>query len=196
MPAEIDAETLAAARRGDDRALGRLIEHYKSYVYTLAYRVVRDSHEAEDVAQETFIKVVSNLRRFRGDAKFSVWLYRVVYNTAINRLKKKPLVAEPLLNEEGDEVRLAEGTDAEHPARVALSVERRAMVRRAVEKLPQEYRVAVTCYYLDELSYNEIADVMGVPLGTVKTYLSRSKDALRKILSRGEFGDLKESEAL
>ena len=185
MPAEIDAATLTAARRGDQDALTRLVEHYKSLVYTLAYRVVNNPQDAEDVAQDVFIKVVANLKRFRGDSKFSVWLYRIVYNTALNRLKKRSLLVEPLPTEEGEEAKQPEMVDARHPAGLAVGAERRAMVREAVGKLPRDYRVAVTCYYLDELSYNEIADVMGVPLGTVKTYLSRAKESLRKHLQRG-----------
>ena len=185
MPAEIDAAVLAAAQRGDDRALTQLIEHYQSLVFTLAYRVVNDSHEAEDVSQDVFIKVAKNLHRFQGDSKFSVWLYRIVYNAAINRLKKKPRIAEPLVDGEGEEATVRETLDLENPSGLALAAERRALVRRAVEKLPQDFRVAVTCYYFDELSYNEIADVMGVPLGTVKTYLSRAKESLRKHLQRG-----------
>lgn len=183
--AEIDAATLATARQGDHYALARLIDHYKSLVFTLAYRVVGDEHEAEDVAQEVFIKVVANLRRFRGDSKLSVWLYRVVYNTALNRLKKRMPRAQPLTNEEGEWMPMPELIEEQNPATTVAEAERRAVVRRAVERLPKEYREAVTCYYLKQLSYNEIALVMGVPLGTVKTYLSRAKQALRRILERG-----------
>ena len=191
MPAEIDAKILAAARRGDERALTMLIDHYKSLVYTLAYRVVNDHQEAEDVAQDVFIKVIANLRRFRGDSKFSVWLYRIVYNTALNRLRKKPLLAEPLRESEGDELPPPEIVDVEHPGYLTIALERRALIRRAVAGLPAEYRVAVTCYYLDDLSYNEVSDVMGVPLGTVKTYLWRAKQMLRRILQRREFDGMR-----
>jgi RNA polymerase sigma-70 factor (ECF subfamily) len=153
-----------------------LVRRHQQDVFDLAYRFVRDRSLAEDMAQEAFIKSYRLLRGFRGDSAFSTWLYRVTCNvclTELTRRKKRSEVA--LLPEQ-----------AHVPAHAPLPETRDAaeLVWRCVARLPDRYATALTLYYLNQRSYEAIAEAMRIPLGTVKTWMHRARHQLRRLVEK------------
>jgi RNA polymerase sigma-70 factor (ECF subfamily) len=176
-------ELLERCRRQDPEAFARLLLEQQDYVYTLALRVLRDPEEAADVTQEVFLHVWQGLPSFRRESRFTTWLYRIATNACLNRLRQ--------LRREREIVRLDE-VPAEalppaeaDPQREAWEQERRSLVWRAVGRLQTGYRLVVTLFYQHGLKVSEIAQVLGIPVGTVKTYLHRARQALAGMLSRG-----------
>lgn len=170
-----EAALLNAARRGDGEAFGRLIKPHIDSAYRMAWRMVGDPSEAEDVVQEALYKAWRALPTFRGEAKFATWLYRIVWRECANRQQARrplPLEGEP-----------ADGTDAHNPLQRLQRREMQAEVERALQQLSLPYRTVLTLFYLEDLPLREIADVLDLPLGTVKTHLHRARKALRKLLS-------------
>jgi len=180
-----DDELVARSIAGDDEAYRILVERYSDFVYTIALRVVRSEEEAEDVAQEAFVRAHRALPRFRGDSKFSSWLYRIAVNRALTHLKRRrsrPSTVE-MSSSPGVEAEIAARRSGGSPADEVLKDEFRTRVRAAVAKLPPRYRAAVTLFYLEERSYKEVAEALGVPMGTLKTHLHRARAILRDELS-------------
>lgn len=178
MP-DSESTLIQRAQKGDHDAFAALVTEHQRYVYNLALRVLKDENEALDLAQETFIRAWTALPNFRGQARFRTWLYRIITNLCYNRLPG----LRRSLNELGDDV-VAElpDTDARYanPARRLESKELREYLGRAVENLDEHYRLLITLRYRDELSYDEIASTLNLPLGTVKTGLFRAKERLRR----------------
>jgi RNA polymerase sigma-70 factor (ECF subfamily) len=154
-----------------------LVSRHQRYVYNLAYRLLRDPQEAEDLAQEAFLRAWRGLARFRGDSKFTTWLYRIVTNLCYNRL---PKLRRQLIEADAEELETYAAPSAPDPPAMAEASERRAFLHREIASLPEKYRLVITLYYLQELSYQEIADVLDLPLGTVKTHLYRAKANLKR----------------
>ncbi len=179
-------------KRGDQIAFASLVEMHQDFVYNLAYRIMQNHEEADDATQEAFVKIWQALPNFRGDSKFTTWLYRIVHNLCLNRLRSaksspKTVSVEFNWNDESDEERdmLANlpGEAADDPAIRLDSAEQRKLIWREVDTLPDKYRAIITLYYSQELAYEEIAALLDVPVGTVKTHLYRAKALLRSKLS-------------
>jgi len=178
---ESDAEMVARARRGDEAAFEQLVLRHQRYAFNLAYRVIDNYAEAEDVTQEAFVRAWRGLPGFRGQARFATWLYRIVYNLCLNqlpRLRQELLQAEPL--EE------AVVNPAPAPPDVFEVQERLAFLHDELNRLPAKYRLVLTLRYLQDLSYAEIAAALDVPMGTVKTHLHRARRLLTERLRRWE----------
>lgn len=171
---------IARAKQGDAAAFELLVEQHAVYVYNLALRVVKDPHEAEDMAQEAFLKAWRGLKGFRGDAQFSTWLYRIVANVCYNRMPKlkRELANLPIEEfvEEPPKEQLA--VDMAY-----LSAELGASIHQAIAELPESYSLLISLRHLQGMNYNEIADVTGMPLGTVKTGIFRARKLLREALN-------------
>lgn len=183
-----DEELIARTVAGDQDSYRVLVERYSDFAYTVALRVVGDEGEAEDVAQEAFVRAHRALSRFRGDSKFSSWLYRITVNRALTHLKRRkrrPDTVE-MTSSPGVEAEVRSRRSCENPERVVLDNDLAACVRRAVDALPPRYRTVVTLFYLEERSYKEVADVLGVPMGTLKTHLHRARAMLRRELEAQE----------
>ena len=179
-----DEELIARVLAGDDSAYGTLVTRYRDLVYTIAVRIVGDEEDADDVAQEAFVRAYRALPRFRGDSKFSSWLYRIATNRALTHLKKRKRRAQTVDIDAGPHIEAAaiEGTHVESPEKFVLDDEFRRGVREAVKELPSKYRVVVTLFYLEERSYKEVAETLGIPMGTLKTHLHRARALLKEIL--------------
>jgi RNA polymerase sigma-70 factor (ECF subfamily) len=174
-----DAEWVRRAQGGDTEAFANLVTEHQSFAYNLALRAVGDPHEAEDIAQEAFVRAWQALPNFRGQAQFRTWLYRIVTNLCCNRL---PRLRRDLLNLDTEAAALAaDHTHADLGAGLEAE-ERREFLHRQIEALPESYRLLITLRYQQELSYEEIASVVSLPLGTVKTGLFRAKARLREAL--------------
>jgi RNA polymerase sigma-70 factor (ECF subfamily) len=179
-----EKELIARAVGGDQHAYGILVERYSDFVYTVVLRVVGSAEDAEDVAQEAFVRAHRALPRFRGDSKFSSWLYRIAVNRALTHLKRRtrrPDTVEMTVSPHV-EAEVRSRRTSEDPERLVLKEEFRALVRGAVAKLPPRYRAAVTLFYLEERSYKEVAETLGVPMGTLKTHLHRARAILKQEL--------------
>ena len=180
MP-ETETALIRKAQKGDHEAFATLVDAHQRYVYNLALRLLKDENEALDLAQETFVRAWTALPNFKGQSQFRTWLYRIVTNLCYNRLPN----LRRSLNDLGDDVI----EDIPHPDRLALKIESdevREYLHRAIGNLDENYRLLITLRYQNELSYEEIASTLNLPLGTVKTGIFRAKEQLRKSLARME----------
>ena len=180
-----DAMLVERAVAGDQRPFELLVIKYQRRIERLIGRMVRDSNLVEDIAQETFIRAYRALHQFRGDAQFYTWLYRIAVNTAkrfLLKLKNDPAVFQSSLqsSDEDDETfqRRSEPSTDETPESVLAAKEIGQAVNAALEALPDDLRQALTLREMDGLSYEEIADVMNCPLGTVRSRIFRAREAV------------------
>jgi RNA polymerase sigma-70 factor (ECF subfamily) len=187
-PTSSDTDLMLVERTvaGDQKAFELLVIKYQRRIERLIGRMVRDVDLVEDIAQETFIRAYRALAQFRGDAQFYTWLYRIAVNTAkkaLMDLKRDPLVSESALRGGGDdedETSAVENelTSSETPETVLAAKEIAATVNSAMEALPEELRQAVTLREIEGLSYEEIAEVMNCPIGTVRSRIFRAREAI------------------
>ena len=178
---ESDTELVARARQGDEAAFEQLVLRHQRYVFNLAYRVLGDYTEAEDITQEAFVRVWRGLSGFRGQARFTTWLYRIVHNLCLNRL---PGLQRELLQTEPLEEVLADPGPS--PADLFAVRQQMVFLHAQLDRLPEKYRLGLTLRYLQHLSYDEIAAALEMPMGTVKTHIHRARRLLRERLSQWE----------
>lgn len=171
--------------KGDQDAFGEIVEIYKNSVFQLCYRMLGNRHEAEDIAQEAFLRAYVNIKSFNQDLKFSTWLFRIATNLCIDRIrKKKPdyyLDAE-VAGTEGLTMYSQIPSDTPLPEKELESLELQETVQKEILKLPEKYRSAILLKYIEDLSLNEISEILDLPLGTVKTRIHRGREALRQQL--------------
>jgi RNA polymerase sigma-70 factor (ECF subfamily) len=180
-PAEGEAEErelIRLAQDGDPNAFRRLVERHGTRAYALALRIVRSASDAEEVAQDALVRAWRSLPRFRGDSKFSSWLYRIVVRRAFDRAAVLKGRRGREVSAEGIESLAAEGA-AEGASPDPEARERAARLERLVAGLPEVPRTVVTLYYYQDRSVAEVARILGMPENTVKTHLSRARAALR-----------------
>lgn len=179
-----DLELVARVLAGDTDAYAALVDRHRDLVYTVALRIAGNETDAEDIAQEAFVRAYKALGAFRGDSKFSSWLYRITVNRALGHIKRR--MRAPFVEADADDLRetgRAAAPTGESPLEALLDEEFRLRVRQAIAELPPRYRAVVTLYHLEERSYKEAAAILGLPIGTVKTHLHRARAMLRKILA-------------
>jgi RNA polymerase sigma-70 factor (ECF subfamily) len=183
---EIDRQLVARAQRGDKQAFELLVEKYQRKLARLLSRFIRDPAEVEDVTQEAFIKAYRALPAFRGDSAFYTWLYRIGINTAKNYLmamgRRAPTSTEVEAEEaegfeEGEQLR-----DINTPESVLLSNEIAETVNRTIEALPEELRKAIQMREIEGMSYEDIAQAMDCPIGTVRSRIFRAREAIAEEL--------------
>jgi len=179
-----ERELIRRAQQGETAAFETLVQQHAPFVYNLALRTLNDAHEAEDMAQETFVRAWQALPQFQARAQFRTWLYRIVTNLCYNRLPQ--LKRELAALDPAEEVVLSDGRQAVE--RELLTAELRRQIFTAIDNLPQSYRLLVTLRHLQELSYQEIAEVTEMPLGTVKTGIFRARQMLQERLREWRVG--------
>ena len=179
--AETDQQLVARVQKGDARAFDLLVLKYQHKIFGLISRYVHDADEVQDVAQEAFIKAYKALPRFRGDSQFYTWLYRIAVNTAKNHLvsrSRRP----PGSDVEVEDAEYFEGggalRDIESPENALFGAELKAVVEDAISDLPDDLRAAVTLREFDGLSYEDIAEIMDCPVGTVRSRIFRAREAI------------------
>lgn len=177
------------AKDGHEPAFRELVRRYERPVFSLVYRMVRDRALAEDLAQETFIKVLNAIRTYRPEFKFSSWIFKIANNAAIDHLRRRELNTLSLdgsphaqTAEEMQATALQLGTREESPLDEAASRELGGQIERAIAKLRPEYRACILLRHVEGHSYEEIAEMLDLPLGTVKTYIHRARNELRGYL--------------
>src|SRR6266498_326144 len=177
----VSRELIAACRRGDPQAFEEVVRATHRQVYTQALRLVRDRQDAEDVAQEAYLRVFRGLAGFRGDAQFETWLYRIVANAAMNHLRRRGRFGDLLADPEEPPERPSAG-----PADAAVD---REALNRALEALPDSMRAVVVAKDVYGLSCLEIGDMVGATEGAVKVRLHRARKRLKERLFEGEGGE-------
>jgi RNA polymerase sigma-70 factor (ECF subfamily) len=181
-----DAELVASALRGSQDAYRELVKRFERPVYSLVLRMVQDPAAAEDLAQEVFVKAFRRLGTYDPQWKFSSWLFKIAHNTAIDHLRRGGPETVPLEAEEDDKGGLAAVLADETVEDPQAAAERRDLARsleRAIARLRPEYRQAVLMFYAHGASYQDICEVTGLPLGTVKTNLHRARKELAQVMA-------------
>ncbi|MCA1057030.1 RNA polymerase sigma factor SigW [Rossellomorea aquimaris] len=171
--------------KGDQNAFAELVELYKDKVFQICYRMLGNRHEAEDIAQEAFIRAYVNIETFNQKRKFSTWLFRIATNLCIDRIrKKKPdyfLDAE-VAGTDGLTMYSQVAADVQMPEDEVENMELQETIQNEISKLPEKYRSVIVLKYIEELPLQEISEILDMPLGTVKTRVHRGREALRKQL--------------
>lgn len=182
---DTDQQLVQRVQQGDKGAFDLLVLKYQHRVLKLVSRFVNDAAEAEDVAQEAFLKAYRALPAFRGDSAFYTWLYRIAINTAKNALvsnRRRPVDFDLDLQDPDQYERQARLKEADTPEGVLLTDEIRLVVEKALEQLPEDLRTAIVLRELEGLSYEEIAEAMDCPVGTVRSRIFRAREAIDKKL--------------
>jgi RNA polymerase sigma-70 factor (ECF subfamily) len=182
---DTDQQLVRRVQAGDKTAFNLLVLKYQHRVLKLVGRFVNDAAEAEDVAQEAFLKAYRALASFRGDSAFYTWLYRIAINTAKNALvsqRRRPVDFDLDLQDPEQYDRQAKLKDVDTPEGVLLTQEIREVVEKAMEQLPEDLRTAIVLRELEGLSYEEIAEAMDCPVGTVRSRIFRAREAIDKKL--------------
>ena len=182
---EQDRALVEAALAGDQRAYERLVAKYSDALQRHVGRLVRDPHEVEDLVQEAFIKAFSSLPSYSADYAFSTWLYKIATNHAIDYLRRKKLptysIDKPLQTKDGElQVELPDTTY--RPDRHVVADQRNALIAAAIAELPEKYHRVIVMRHQQEMSYEEIAVALDLPLGTVKAHIFRARALLYKYL--------------
>jgi RNA polymerase sigma-70 factor, ECF subfamily len=164
-------------RSGDDSAFGELVDLHKNLVYGLVYRMVSDRSRVDDLAQEVFLKVYRGLPYFRGEARLSTWIYRIVQNVCSAARARRP--ADLSLDQDDYRGRRVDPGAADGSFG---DLELRDRLEKAIAQLPDPQRLLIAAHYLDGVQYEALAEAMNIPLGTVKTHLYRAKKRLRELL--------------
>lgn len=195
-----DLSLVQRVQRGDKSAFDVLVRKYQHKVVKLVMRYMRDPADAEDVAQEAFIKAYRALPQFRGDSAFYTWLYRIAINTAKNAIvsrDRSPVEFDlDLQDAEGSYDMQARLADTETPEALALTDEIRTIVNRSIDSLPEDLRTAIVLRELEGLSYEEIAATMECPVGTVRSRIFRAREAIDRKLAEVFEGGLGRAEEL
>ncbi|MEE4145575.1 MAG: RNA polymerase sigma factor RpoE [Halieaceae bacterium] len=179
--AATDQQLVARAQKGDSRAFDLLVLKYQHRIFGLISRYVHDADEVQDVAQEAFIKAYRALPRFRGDSAFYTWLYRIAINTAKNYLVSRSRRPPGSDVEVEDAEYYASGGalhEIETPENALFGAELKQVVELAIKNLPEDLRTAVTLREFDGLSYEDIAEIMDCPVGTVRSRIFRAREAI------------------
>lgn len=182
---EEDRQLIQAALKGDQKAYESLLNKYKNLVYTIMIKMVRNPQEAEDLTQEAFMKAFNSLASFNDEFAFSTWLMKIATNNCIDFLRKKKLrttsIHEPIRYKD-DTFEFEIPDNSAGPERLILQNERKQMLEAAINSLPERYRYVIVLRHKEEKSYEEIAEILNLPLGTVKAQIFRARELLNKML--------------
>lgn len=176
-----DQILIKAIENGDTKAYAQLVNRYKDLVYTLALRMLKHKEEAEEVAQDTFIKIFKSLDKFKGDSKFSTWIYKVTYNTCLDRIKKN----KKHLNDVAiDEFTFNKLDTIDNALENMIKEEKHTLIKKCINKLPEDSSALLTLFYFEELSLEEISKIINIEANTVKVKLFRARKKLAVILEK------------
>jgi RNA polymerase sigma-70 factor (ECF subfamily) len=185
-----DKQLVGLSRQGDERAARELVERFQRPVFSIIYRMVRDREKAEDLTQETFVRTFNNLDRYDRSYKFSSWLFKIAYNLTVDHLRRKELktisihgAPDAVTSDQQEATSVTLESEGEAPDERIESLELAGQLEQAIGRLREEYRTAILLRHVEGRAYEEIAEIMDIPLGTVKTYIFRARRQLREDLS-------------
>jgi RNA polymerase sigma-70 factor (ECF subfamily) len=179
-----DVQLVTASKNGDQDAFSLLVQRYQRRVFNLVFRMLQNYEEASEITQEAFLAAWQGLRSFRGEARFSTWLYRIAYNCALKQLELRKrdqalhlaLQAEQTLE------------DDDHQAAHLTALDSQELVQQQLSQLPPKYRIVLILRHLQDMTYEEMAEVLTMPIGTIKTHLFRARNLLKERLQAFEPG--------
>lgn len=185
--AKEDYDLVSLAQQGDQKAFSKLMDRYRESIYFMVLKMVHNRDDAEDLTLEAFGKAFNNLKNYSADYAFSTWLFKIATNNCIDFIRKKRLQTTSLdsssvANEDGEIPTIAVPDYNPNPEQSVIKEQRAERIRQVIEKLSPKYRQLIELRYFDELSYEEIAEQLDLPLGTVKAQLFRAKDMLYNLL--------------
>jgi RNA polymerase sigma-70 factor (ECF subfamily) len=181
LSAIADSDLVARAIRGREDGFNELVRRYQRPIAAYVYRMVGDYDAALDLTQEVFIKVYSSLARYRPEFKFSTWIYKIAHNASVDHLRRNASREQAIISEvDGEEREMTVMSRKLSPEQEYAVEERRAEIERVVRQLPSVYRELIILRHQHDLSYDEIAEVMSLPLGTVKNRLFRAREMMRQ----------------
>ena len=189
--AEPSADLIQRAQAGNRDAFAQIMLSQQHYVYSIAMSVLKNPEDAADLTQEAFIRLYRALNQYNGESRFTTWLYRLVVNLGRDELRRRGRQVQ-IVQPSGDEdeqdpmLNVADDDRWSDPAQALDSQELRNQVRRALAELEEHYRLVLTLYYFDDMKYTDIAEVMDLPLNTVKSHIRRGKDRLAALLEAQE----------
>lgn len=185
-----DQELVRACKRGDERAAREIVSRFQRPVFSIIYRMVHDRELAEDLAQEAFVRTLNNLNRYDASYKFSSWLFKISYNLTIDHLRKRELdtvsihgAPDAVTTERQEATAVTVESGYERPDELMEARELGAEIEEAIADLRPEYRTAILLRHVEGRTYDEIAGIMDIPLGTVKTYIHRARKELQEALA-------------
>lgn len=181
-----DLELVERLKKGDEAAFKMIVDTWQDMVFNTSLGIVQSSEDAEDVAQEVFVQVYESISQFKGDAKFSTWLYRIAVTKSLDHLRKKKrkkrfAFVQSLFGMNEEEVR--HEPDFNHPGVSLENKEKAAVLFRAIDKLPDNQKAAFTLHKLEGLSYQEVAEIMETTVSSVESLMHRAKTNLKKNLT-------------
>lgn len=182
-----DFKLVCKAKDGDQKAYAELMHRYKDSIYFMAVKMVNNKDDAMDLTVETFGKAFENIEKYKPDFAFSTWLFRIATNNCIDFIRKKRLNVvslQTLSEDDGEEKQFQVRSDGLNPEETSIKKQENEKLKNIVEQLPSRYRTLIVLRYYDELSYEEIARQLDIPLGTVKAQLFRARDLLANIMNR------------
>ncbi len=185
--AKNDISLVIRAKEGDQKAYAELMQRYKDSIYFMALKMVNNKDTAMDLTVETFGKAFENIEKYKPDFAFSTWLYRIATNNCIDFIRKKKLNVvsiNSMVDDDGDDRPLQIKSDTLNPEETSIKKQQNEQLKLIVDKLPSRYRTLIILRYYDELSYEEIAQQLDLPLGTVKAQLFRARDLLSNVMSK------------
>ncbi len=177
-----DLEIIASVNRGNQADYAIIIDRYKNKAFSLVKRMLKNEMEAEEVLQDCFLKAYNALNSFKQDAKFSTWFYRIVYNTTLSKLSAKKRKFENEMSSLEDHFNL----ESNYDFRVTENIDLSSFVNVMLEKLPSNYSSVLNLFYLNEMSCEEISEVMNISVANVKVMLHRSRNALLDLIIKND----------
>jgi RNA polymerase sigma-70 factor (ECF subfamily) len=179
-----DVQLVTSSKNGDQDAFSLLVQRYQRRVFNLVFRMLQNYEEANEITQEAFLAAWQGLRSFRGEARFSTWLYRIAYNCALKQLelRKRDLALQQALQTE----QLFESDD---PKTAHLEMlDKQELIQEQLSQLPPKYRIVLILRHLQDMTYEEMAEVLTMPIGTIKTHLFRARNLLKERLQTFDYG--------
>src|SRR5216684_2986823 len=181
-PVELDDQQLVtASKRGDQDAFAQLVQRYQRRIFNLVYRMLQQYEEANEVTQETFLAAWQGLPSFRGDARFSTWLYRIAYNCALKQLEQRKRDRAIQAGVQAERM-MASASQQECVDAQLESHARQALIHEQLSNLPAKYRIVLVLRHLQDMTYEEMAEILTMPIGTIKTHLFRARNLLKERL--------------
>ena len=178
-----EVRLVTASKKGDQDAFAQLVQQHQRRVFNLAFRMLQQYEEANEVTQETFLAAWQGLPSFRGDAQFSTWLYRIAYNCALKQLEQRKRDKALQVVVQAEQIAASIGQEQRVDAALETHA-RQTMVQEQLSQLPAKYRIVLILRHLQEMTYEEMAQILTMPIGTIKTHLFRARNLLKERLEK------------
>jgi len=173
-----DQEIIDSVRKGNDSDYSIIVNRYKNKAFSMLKRMLKNEFEAEEILQDCFLKAYRSLNNFKGESKFSTWFYRIVYNSALTKLSSKKRKTESEMTSVEDHFNLESAYNTDEFEKADVS----KLIQEIIGKLPERYSAVITMFYLNEMTIDEISEVMEISISNVKVMLHRSRNSLRDLI--------------